>query len=344
MRRFLLIALLLTFCLSVKAGTLQGLAVEIHDGKTLSVENAGRRIKVVLKSADVPEADQPYADVARQHLSDLVLGKAVTVEYMGLAPGAVFIAKVYCGDRDISLQMIRDGVAWFTERDASDLSDADRAMFTEAEQAARIERRGLWQDPNAVAPWEWRRAKAASSVQQTQHVFRANTERAAAYPPRTAARSSEAIWPVFAPPNGRFSVRMPGGGEGFEGSIQVPHREPIDAHFYGVRHLKINYLVIWASGPSDGETVKSLFDKALDALNEAQANAHLPCEFREERDAAMSGFTGRRYTVHGCVFQGGVRLYFKSEGQLIRMYFVGVMSQEPNDPRVREFLESFEIH
>ncbi|OLE53692.1 MAG: hypothetical protein AUG51_11775 [Acidobacteria bacterium 13_1_20CM_3_53_8] len=346
MKRCFAIALLSLICISVPvmAGTLQGLAVEIHDGKTLSVENAGRRIKVVLKSADVPEADQPYADVARQHLSDLVLGKPVTVEYTGIAPGAVFIARVYCGDRDISLQMIRDGVAWFTDRDASDMSDADRTLFAEAEQAARTERRGLWQDPQPVPPWEWRRAGRAAAHATTQQTSAPQTQSVPQYVQQHREQVAETRWPVFEPNGAGFSIRMPRGGRGFDANIQVPHDQTIDAHLYLVKHLKIQYLAIWASGPSEGETINSLFNRALEALNDGADQARVPCEFTQERDVPLNGYVGRRYKVHGCFLYWGMRLYFKPQGKMLKMYLVGVLSETPNDPLVDDFLNSFEIH
>ncbi|HMF57552.1 MAG TPA: thermonuclease family protein [Pyrinomonadaceae bacterium] len=348
MKRCLAIALLIAFCLSVPvmAGTLQGMAVEIHNGKTLSVENAGRRIKVVLKSADVPEADQPYSAVARQHLSDLVLGKLVTVEYTGIAPGAVFIAKVYSGDRDISLQMIRDGVAWFTDRDASDMSDADRALFAEAEQAARTERRGLWQDPKPVSPWEWRRARTASSQAATQPIVAAppQPQITPTYVPHHTEQPGDTRWPVFAPNGSGFSIRMPRGGRGMEVNIQNPNHPPIDAHLYFVKHLKISYIAVWTTAPSNGETVNSLFDRAKQQFEDVEGASHLPCEFVQERDTTLNGFVGRRYKIQGCYFYGGLRLYFKAYGAMTQMYLVGVMSETPNDPLADDFLNSFEIH
>ena len=37
-------------------------------------------------------------------------------------------------------------------------------MLQDLEQEARTAKRGLWSDPKAMAPWEWR--KAASAARQ----------------------------------------------------------------------------------------------------------------------------------------------------------------------------------
>jgi endonuclease YncB( thermonuclease family) len=162
MRPGLAIALFAIFCFSVaaRAETLQVRVVEVQDGKTLVAENTGRRIKIVLKGAEAPELDQPVGDVARQHLADLILGKQVSVEFTGMAYGDHFVARLFSEDRDISLQMIRDGVAWFDRAYENDMSEEERRLYAESEQAARNERRGIWQEAQPTPPWEWRRARS----------------------------------------------------------------------------------------------------------------------------------------------------------------------------------------
>ena len=101
---------------------------------------------------------------------------------------------------------------------------------------------------------------------------------------------------------------------------------------------------MWASGPSEGEAISTLFDKALEALNNAADVHNLPCEFFQTKDTAMKGYVGRRYKVRGCFLQGGLRYYFKTEGKLLKVRIVGVLSETPNDSSINQFLESFEIN
>jgi hypothetical protein len=137
---------------------------------------------------------------------------------------------------------------------------------------------------------------------------------------------------------------MPTGGRHFSAEIDVPRGQPINANFYWVNHLRIGYVAIWASGPSHGQAISTIFERALDALNDAAAAHDLPCEFYQVKDSAMSGYVGRRYKVRGCYFQGGLRYYFKVEGKTLKVRLVGVMSEIPNDPSINQFLESFEIN
>jgi endonuclease YncB( thermonuclease family) len=361
MKRLLVIALLILCCqtLSANASTLQGLVREVHDGKSITVENTGRRIKVVLKGMDAPEPDQPYAKVALQHLTSLVMNRPVAIELTGLGAGSTLIGKVICEERDIALQMIRDGVAWFDRSYENGLSEADRRLYAASEQAARNEHRGIWQDSSPIPPWEWRQAKApqpakrltvAATARRSPTVSQAasgETLRSSSTSSNssTAARRVEASKrPIFSPSGSPFSVRMPPGGHHFSAEIAVPKAQSIDANFYWVNHLRIGYMAAWATGPAQDQAISALFDRALEALNNAAAAQDLPCEFYQVKDTAMKGYVGRRYKVRGCYFQGGLRYYFKTEGKVLKVRIVGVMSEIPNDPAINQFLESFEIN
>jgi endonuclease YncB( thermonuclease family) len=356
MKRLVFVALLtVLYCaLPVKANTLQAIVVEVNDGKTITVENTGRRIKVVLKAAEAPEKDQPYGDAARLHLAGFVFNRQVTVEYTGLGAGALLIARVFCEDRDIGLQMIRDGVAWFDRNYESELGAQAQRLYADSEHAARSEHRGIWQDSSPVPPWEWRQAKAGKSDKGETALAAAPKKSAATSvalpgitPPMVKTRSGKTEtpkWPTFSPSDNLFSLRMPGGAREFSAEVAVPNGRSINATFRWVNHLKIGYLAVWASGPYENQTISALFDRTVDALNDAAAAHGLPCEFFQEKDNSMSGYTGRRYKVRGCYFNGAIRNYFKVEGKTMKVIFVGVMSEVPDDPAVKEFLESFEIN
>ncbi len=356
MKRTLALFLLTLVCgvVSVKASVLEGQVVEVHDGRTVTVENTGRRIKVALKAADAPERDQPYGEAARQHLAALVLKRYVSIEYTGLGPQAILIGRLFCDDRDVGLQMIRDGAAWFDRSYEANLGALESSSYAESERAARSERRGLWQDAAPVPPWEWRQARAskmnrrrrlpASVAHQPAGDFSAGagaSTHAGSASPR--GKTGDTKWPIFSPTGAPFSVRIPEGGFRYTTEIQVPDGLPINADFYWVRHLKIAYVTVWASGPYCPETIPTLFDRLTEALNEAAAAESLPCEFYQLKTPSMNGYVGRLYKVRDCYFKGGIRHYYKIEGKRLTVVGVGVMSEIPDDPEIGRFLESFKI-
>ena len=78
-RGLLLLAMLLQAA-PLLANTLAGKVSEVADGATVTVtDNAGMRRKVRLAAIDAPEVRQAYGRESRQHLSAMVLGKAVRI-------------------------------------------------------------------------------------------------------------------------------------------------------------------------------------------------------------------------------------------------------------------------
>lgn len=360
MKSLFVLFTLIIFCslLSTKANTLNGRVVEVEDGKTMTIENTGRRVKVALKLAEPPAKDQPFADIARQHLSGLVLGREIAVSYTGLGADALLLGRVFCDNRDIGLQMIRDGVAWFDQSSESELNDAERRVYLDSEEAARNEHRGIWQDAAPIAPWEWRKASAAtlndgarvypaSAAKPATPVAASSHRTATGSANRSASSPVKAVdqkWPLYSPSNNLFSIRVPTGGEELSAEVDLKQGGQVKAHFYFVGHLKVAYVVLWASGPRGDETLNALFDKTVAALNNSTVSHGFPCDFAQEKDVPLKGYTGRRYNIHDCYFKGGIRNYFKFEGQTLKAFFVGVLTEDPDNPEIKEFLDSFTIN
>lgn len=157
----LLIAL---FSTGVEAATLFGRVIEVNDGDVITVFNLNRPVRVKLMGVDAPEADQAFGDVAKKHLSELVFDKSVLVEYWGIAADGSLVGRVTLDKADIGAQMIRDGAAWFDASNQGRLSVDDREVYQQSEQAARGERRGLWQAPDPISPWEFVKAKTLKTA------------------------------------------------------------------------------------------------------------------------------------------------------------------------------------
>jgi endonuclease YncB( thermonuclease family) len=160
MRYFVLTLFLVTlFATSVEASTLVGRVIEINDGDVITVFNLNRPVRIKLLAVDAPEEGQVFGDLAKKHLSDLVYDKSVLVEYWGIAADGSLIGRVMLNNTDVGAQMIRDGAAWFDASNQGRLSVTDREIYQQSEQAARNERRGLWEANAPVAPWEFVKAK-----------------------------------------------------------------------------------------------------------------------------------------------------------------------------------------
>jgi endonuclease YncB( thermonuclease family)/thiol-disulfide isomerase/thioredoxin len=169
----LILVFLLFPAAPANALVLRGVVSEVRDGRSIVVISGGRKLLVLLKGVDAPDLKQEFGEVSQQYLSSLILDKAVEIDFSQLASDHV-VGKVFCNQLDIGLQVIRDGAAWFDKTSGQSLSEAERTVYADAQQAARGEMRGLWRDGSPMPPWEWRRAEIWKSAQRSMVARKSN--------------------------------------------------------------------------------------------------------------------------------------------------------------------------
>ena len=139
--------------------TFSGRVVRIEDGDTISVlDDANRNYKIRLQGIDAPEGGQAFGDRSRQNLADEVFGKQVSVEWSKRDQYGRIVGKVLVDGRDVCLEQIRAGMAWHYKYYQNEQSAEDRKMYADAEEEARMAKRGLWFDADPTPPWEFRRS------------------------------------------------------------------------------------------------------------------------------------------------------------------------------------------
>lgn len=150
------------------AYALVGEVVEVTDGDTIGVLTEARQlVKVRLASIDAPEKGMPFGQAAKTALSALIFGKLVTVSEDTHDKYGRLIGIVTQENVNINEQMIKLGYAWpycDTPNESYKckfLNQRDWYFINEWE-IARNERRGLWSQQVAEAPWDWRHNKKAS--------------------------------------------------------------------------------------------------------------------------------------------------------------------------------------
>jgi endonuclease YncB( thermonuclease family) len=147
-------------CLPIAAQqpqTITGRVVGVSDGDTITVlDFSNRQHKIRFNGIDAPESGQAFGSRAKQSLSELVMGRTVTVTSSKVDRYGRLVGKVTLDGRDIGLIQIELGSAWFFRKYAHELNRDDQRAYERAEEIARAERRGLWADPSPVPPWEYR--------------------------------------------------------------------------------------------------------------------------------------------------------------------------------------------
>ena len=108
-------------------------------------------VKVRLANIDCPEKKQPFSKRAKEFTSRAIFGKTVCVDIIKKDRYGRSIAKVLYNDSlNLSSQLVKNGLAWHY------LKYSKNPTLQAMEDEARKKKIGLWQDPNAIPPWEWR--------------------------------------------------------------------------------------------------------------------------------------------------------------------------------------------
>jgi len=134
----------------------------VLDGDTLEVletppGETPRTLRLRLVSVDCPERSQPFGRVAREFTAREVFGAEIRATLVGNDRYGRELAWVSRpGDTTtLNHRLIEAGLAWHYRRYSDD------PTLERLEREARAARRGLWADPNPVAPWDFRREETS---------------------------------------------------------------------------------------------------------------------------------------------------------------------------------------
>ncbi len=200
-RLVFLIAFTLVFANAALAQSrVGGRVVEILDGKTLVIEMQNRsRLVAELQYIEVPEAGQPFHQIAKEHLHALVFDQKVEFRVRGLRQTTT-IGQLLLKGVDISQQMIRDGAAWYAVLEKSGQDAAESEIYQSNESQAKSERRGVWSVPNLKPSWEVR-AELEANRQRLERLAREDfqkkyeqTPKRRAAAPRQLTNNNFGMW------------------------------------------------------------------------------------------------------------------------------------------------------
>lgn len=143
----------LLFTAALAHADFSGIIVGVVDGDTVDVLVDKKPTRVRLAEIDAPEKSQEFGARSRQTLATAVFQKTVTVRTAGTDRYGRTIGTILVDGRNVNRFMVAQGMAWTYRQHLVDQTLVD------AEMAARAGHLGLWADPHAMAPWEWRAAK-----------------------------------------------------------------------------------------------------------------------------------------------------------------------------------------
>lgn len=157
---WVLLLLLLPALSAAKEELVEGKIMRVKDGDTVVVAPAegGEFFVCRLYGIDAPEGKQSYGEESTRALKQLILGQSVEVRTKGRDQYGRKICFIRKGSLDVNNEMVRQGHAWAFRKY---LNQPYTASYVSAEDEARLNKRGLWQQANPQPPWEFRSAARA---------------------------------------------------------------------------------------------------------------------------------------------------------------------------------------
>jgi micrococcal nuclease len=374
-RVLFLFALPLAVCSSGSAASLQGQVTEVTDGESFTLVSQKLPVKIRLIAIAAPAGEQAYAGIARQHLADLILKKFVVIRYSALQ-GEFLIGQVLLGDMDVGAQMIRDGVAWYNHKDERLLSEVEQKIYGQSQDAARAERRGLWQDDSPVAPWDFEKARLAKATLAPSPVLPPSLPR-----PRPAANEvkprglanedlmggvikpgsiagrpdvkpissepSSGRWLNYLPEDRHFSVLAPSDGVQVTLPVLDDDGRIVDMHYVIGNDKGSLYFVMWTKGPNgtatDASAAAAAVKGMVDGINRAGERLGVVIAATPGRNLKLGGYVGRRYLLDFGPASGEVRVLSKQLGTEREIFLICVLNAPNSETTGTEFLNSFKI-
>ena len=146
------LSILLLLC----AAWLHARVVKVVDGDTIKIRTLEGVRSVRLDSIDAPEKRQPGGKASRQALQALLPANSeVDILDLGEDRYHRMLGQIYLPDgTNVNSVQVRTGNAWVFTRYCR-----DPIYWMPLQVGAQKARRGLWADPNPLAPWEFRHPK-----------------------------------------------------------------------------------------------------------------------------------------------------------------------------------------
>jgi endonuclease YncB( thermonuclease family) len=140
---------------------LTGKVVQVSDGDTINLLVDKTQHRIRLASIDAPETShgsdrpgQPFGEASRKNLADYVAGKTLTLTCYEKDHYGRHVCDVPANGTTANRLQVQDGMAWANQQ-AKGKFLRDKALVG-VQNDAQKKKLGLWAEPGAVAPWEWR--------------------------------------------------------------------------------------------------------------------------------------------------------------------------------------------
>jgi len=133
-----------------------------HDGDTLTCIDASPEAKSLIvrfAGIDAPETGQAYWRASRNKLRELAVPGTVASCYKVDRFGRQVCRLSSPSGEDLADGMLASGLAWHAVSFADEQTSDERARYARLERDARIQKFGLWAEPEPMQPWKCRQLR-----------------------------------------------------------------------------------------------------------------------------------------------------------------------------------------
>jgi len=151
-----ILLLILLMILSSRAWAWSGTVIHVARGDQITVVRQGEPAQVVLYGIDCPEEEQPFSRQAQQFTANMVLGKNIEIEQIREDKQGRIVAIVAVERQLLNEEIVKAGLGWVYSHSCSwPICETWKAL----QLRAKLDKRGLWSEPEPTAPWVFRRRK-----------------------------------------------------------------------------------------------------------------------------------------------------------------------------------------
>lgn len=143
--------LLLFLVLAANCFCTAQLVVQVYDGDTYKILNAGKLQVIRLANVDAPELNQYFGIVVKYSVSKLILGKVVEADFFGTDRYGRTIANLKVNGQSLDSLLLVNGWAWNYLR-----YTGGNLQLSFYESLAKTSKVGMWKCLYNVPPWIWR--------------------------------------------------------------------------------------------------------------------------------------------------------------------------------------------
>ena len=162
MNKFSFLIILLFFCILSLSGNnnsvetvVSGKVIKVADGDTITILNSEKKqIKIRLYGIDAPEKAQDFGKISKNYMSELVAGKTIDVTVINIDRYGRSVGRIKIDDKEVAEEMLKEGLAWVY---TAYCKIPECEQWKKLETQAKTAKIGLWSNPTAQEPWQWRK-------------------------------------------------------------------------------------------------------------------------------------------------------------------------------------------